>query len=245
MIPVLALCAATVPGLAQAQSADGAPTRMQVLEAFDIAAFGPADRPDPHLYRWPADAALTLRMTGNAPERYRGWVASQADGLTALTGLRIDISSAIGADVVIVFVPHFGDVLDGRYNDLLDRFVASESRRDSLLDGYRAAGAVCAGQVNARGTHLAEAIIFVPTDRMAPVAHACIASQLARIMGLPFALPPEQPSTLATDSPFAHLTELDRTMLQMLYHPRMRAGISRDDARTVALSVLPEISPND
>jgi len=34
-------------------------------------------------------------------------------------------------------------------------------------------------------------------------------------------------------------------MLLMLYHPRMRAGITRDDARTVARSILPEILTAD
>lgn len=240
---------AALSAQAQAQDQDQADspslTGTQVLDAFDTAAFGPADRPDPHLYRWPSDTQVTVRMTGDAPARFRQWAEAQIARLSALTGLRIGITQGIGADVIIAFVPQFDAVLDGHYNDLLDRFVASDSRRDSLLAGYRAAGAVCAGQVNARGTDLAEAIVFIPTDRMAPVAHACIAAQLSRIMGLPFALPGGQPSALASDSPHAHLTELDRAMLRMLYHPRMRAGITRSDARIVARSILPEIRPAD
>ncbi|MDF1735331.1 MAG: DUF2927 domain-containing protein [Minwuia sp.] len=238
---------AAFPAQIQAQDQEEVPalSRVQVLDAFDAAAFGPADRPDPHLYRWPTDRPVTVRVTGDAPARYRQWTAVQIERLSVITGLQISITQAIGADVLVAFVPHFDDVLNGQYNDLLDRFVASGSRRDSLLAGYRAAGAVCAGQVNARGTHLAEAIVFVPNDHMAPVAHACIATQLSRIMGLPFALPGDQTSALAIDSPHSHLTELDRAMLRLLYHPRMRAGLTRSDARIVAVSVLPEIHPND
>lgn len=242
---VVMLAALSVQARAQDQAEFPSLSGTQILDAFDTAAFGPADRPDPHLYRWPTGAQVTVRMTGDAPARFRQWAEEQIARLSVLTGLRISITQGIGADVIIAFVPRFDEVLDGRYNDLLDRFVASVSRRDSLLSGYRAAGAVCAGQVNARGTHLAEAIVFIPIDRMAPVTHACIASQLSRIMGLPFALPGDQPSTLASDSPHAHLTELDRTMLRMLYHPRMRAGITRSDARIVAVSILPEMRSDD
>jgi Protein of unknown function (DUF2927) len=242
---VVLLAALSLQVQAQDTAGTASLSGTQILDAFDTAAFGPADRPDPHLYRWSNDKPVTVRMTGDAPARFRQWTEAQIERLAALTGLQISTTQGIGADVIIAFVPRFDEVLDGHYNDLLDRFVASDSRRDSLLSGYRAAGAVCAGQVNARGTHLAEAIVFIPIDRMAPVAHACIVSQLSRIMGLPFALPGDQPSTLAIDSPHAHLTELDHTMLRMLYHPRMRAGITRSDARIVALSILPEMRSDD
>ena len=54
---------------------------------------------------------------------------------------------SIGADLLVVFVNTFDDVLEGRYNQLIDQFVAGEERRTALLDGFREAGAVCAGQV--------------------------------------------------------------------------------------------------
>ncbi len=253
VLPGLMLAAALVvwsaPGAAQTTtnvSESGAVlTNAEILTAFDIAAFGPADRTDPHLYRWPAGKAITVRTIGSSPASYRQWVTAHLAALSDLTGLDIQTTDGIGADVIIAFVPSFGEVLEGRYNHLLDRFVATGDRRDELLTGYRAARAVCAGQVNARGSAMAEAIVFVPTDPMPPVVHACIAAQVSRILGLPFALPQGTPSTLAIASPFAHLTELDRIMLLMLYHPRMRAGITRDDARTVARSILPEILTAD
>ena len=172
MLPVsmaaVVLMALSVQASAQDEAEFASLSGTRILDAFDTAAFGPADRPDPHLYRWPTDSQVTVRMTGDAPARFRQWTEAQIARLSALTGLRISITQGIGADVIIAFVPRFDEVLDGRYNDLLDRFVASDSRRDSLLSGYRAAGAVCAGQVNARGSHLAEAIVFIPIDRMAP-----------------------------------------------------------------------------
>ncbi|MDF1720939.1 MAG: DUF2927 domain-containing protein [Minwuia sp.] len=251
LIIAAAVCLPSGMPSAQAQTSDTAAegsaslSNAEILTAFDGAAFGPADRPDPRLYRWPAGQSVTVRMIGSSPAAYRTWVTDHLETLSGLTGLDIRTTEAIGADVIIAFVPSFGDVLDGRYNDLLDRFVAAEDRRQDLLAGYRAVRAVCAGQVNARGSDMAEAIVFVPTDRMPPVAHACIAAQTSRILGLPFALAQGTPSTLATASPFAHLTALDRTMLLMLYHPRMRAGITRADAGTVARSILPEIIAPD
>lgn len=245
LVLAAAFMLATVPAEAQTRtsaSESGAVlTNAEMLTAFDGAAFGPADRTDPRLYRWPTGQSISVRMIGSSPAPYRGWVTGHLTALADLTGLDIRETDGIGADVIVAFVPNFSDVLDGRYNDLLDRFVATGDRRDGLLKGYRAARAVCAGQVNARGSDMAEAIVFVPTDHMPPVVHACIAAQISRILGLPFALPQGVPSTLASASPFAHLTELDRIMLLMLYHPRMQAGITRVDARTVARSILPEI----
>lgn len=234
LVTVIVLaCAATAPAAAQ-------PVSDRVIEdAFDIAAFGPPARAEASLYRW--DGAVRFRLTGETEGRYRGWVEAQLATLSTLSGLDLRPVDTIDADVVIVFVPSFRAVVDGTYNDLLDRYVAGPERRDGLLAGYRQSGAVCAGQVNARGSNLVGGIIFIPLDRMAPVVQACIASQLTRVIGLPFALPQDVPSALATDSPWSHLSDLDRMLVRMLYHPRMTAGLKRADARIVARSILPEI----
>jgi len=155
VLPGLMLAAALVvwsaPGAAQPPtnvSDSGAVlTNAEILTALDIAACGPADRTDPHLYRWPAGKAITVRTIGSSPASYRQWVTAHLAALSDLTGLDIETTDGIGAGVIIAFVPSFGDVLEGRYNDLLDRFVAPGDRRYDLLGGYRAARAVCAGAV--------------------------------------------------------------------------------------------------
>ncbi|MEC9346521.1 MAG: DUF2927 domain-containing protein [Pseudomonadota bacterium] len=235
LVLAVVLMALALPVTGRAQSLSD----RDIVTAFDMAAFGPASRTGASLYRW--DGAVRFRVAGESPERYRRWVEAQLAALSDLTGLDMRRVDTIDADVVVVFVPSFRAVTDGAYNNLLDRYVSGAERRESLLAGYRQAGAVCAGQVNARGSALVGGIVFVPLDRMAPVVHACVAAQLTRVIGLPFALASDLPSVLATDSPWSHLSELDRMLVRMLYHPRMSGGLRREDARIVAQSVLPEI----
>ena len=219
-VALVLLAACLLPAAADARSSLG---DREIAAAFDVAAFGPESRTDASLYRW--DGPVRFRVTGESPGPYRDWVETQLAELSTVSGLDLRRVDTIDADVVVVFVPSFRAVTDGAYNDLLDRYVSGADRRQSLLAGYLRSGAVCAGQVNARGASLVGGIVFIPLDRMAPVVHACIASQLARIIGLPFALPAGMPSALATDSPWSHLSELDHMLVRMLYHPRMSAGL--------------------
>ena len=57
---VVMLAALSAQAQAQDQADSPSLTGTQVLDAFDTAAFGPADRPDPHLYRWPSDTQVTV-----------------------------------------------------------------------------------------------------------------------------------------------------------------------------------------
>jgi len=208
-------------------------------ELFDATAFGPAERTGGGIYRW--EEAPTVRLTGPSARRHRQWVTDQVEELADLTGLSLSRIDSIGADILVVFVDSFDDVLAGNYNDLLDRYSAGPERRDSILTGFRQTGAVCAGQVVAQNNRLTAGIVFIPRDQLAPVVRACISAQLTRVMGLPFAAPKSAGSALAEDSPHSHLTPLDRTAIRLLYHPRMRPGLSRTDAATVVRSVIGDV----
>ncbi len=182
-----------------------------------------------------------MRFVGRAALTHHRWAEEQLAELSALSGRNISRIDGIGADIVLVFVPSFQDVTDGKYNELLDRFAINAERRDYLLQSYRDSDAVCAGQVNARGNRLIGGIVFVPVDQLAPVIRSCISAQLTRLMGLPFAAGDGVASTLSVGSPHSHLTELDRLMLRLLYDPRMKPGMSRKNAGTIARSVLPSV----
>jgi len=233
---LLLVVAAALPFSGQAD--DGLSTE-DVLAAFDQAALGPADREGAQLYRWQKD--VSVRFVGQTTSRQQAWAEAQLAEFEAATGQTVQRIDSIGADVLVVFVASFDDVLDGQYNDLLDRFALNDARRDQLLEGYRQSEAVCAGQINARGNGLSGGIVFIPTDQLSPVVHACIAAQMSRVMGLPFAVDANVRSALASDSPHSHLTRLDRVMLRLLYDPRMKSGMSRRNALTIARSVLPSV----
>jgi hypothetical protein len=227
-----------VPAASQTVTSD------QILELFDRAALGGRDRINGQVYRW--QGAATVRFTGAAAVRHLDWTRNQLADLSALTGLDLQVVDTIGADILVVFVDRFDDVLSGRYNALIDEFVAGPERREALLAGFRKAGAVCAGQIVATGSTLSGGIVLIPRDQLSPVVRSCISAQLSRVMGLPFAAPENAISVLASGSPYSHTTVLDKLVLRLLYHPRMKAGLGREDALTIARSVMPELltSPN-
>ena len=232
---VFAMFTAVQPKSSAAQDVDAE----DLIRLFDAVALGGSGNEQGRVFKWRSD--VSVRFTGVAAVRHVGWAEAQLDELGSLTGLTLSREDSIGADLLVVFVNTFDDVLEGRYNQLIDQFVAGEERRTALLDGFREAGAVCAGQVVATGNRLTSGIVFVPRDQLAPVVRSCISAQFARVMGLPFAASERTDSALAESSPHSHLTTLDRALLRLLYHPRMKAGLSRTDALTIARSVLPEL----
>lgn len=226
----------TFAAVPDARAEDEASIRL----AFTEAAFGPTDRTGASLFRWQGD--VTVRFTGQAAGRHRSWADDQLTELRLLTGIELRRIDSIGADILVVFTDSFSDVVDGKYNELLDRFVAGEVRREALLEGFRRSGAICAGQVVARGNMLTGGIVFIPRDQLSPVVRACISAQFMRVMGLPFPIGGEARSVLTTNSPFSHLTDVDRVLLKLLYHPRMRAGLGRTDAAIIVRSILPQLT---
>lgn len=221
------------------QASSEAVTSERLLALFDATALGGSARENGRVFRW--QAPVTVRFTGAGAVRHLAWADDQLAELSALSGLDLQRVDTIGADILVVFVDSFENVLEGKYNQLLDGFVAGPERREALLAGFRAAGAVCAGQVVATGSRLSGGIVLIPRDQLSPVVRSCISAQLSRVMGLPFAATDDVPSVLAAATPHSHLTEHDRLVLRLLYHPRMKAGLNRADALTIARSVMPEL----
>lgn len=60
---------------------------------------------------------------------------------------------------------------------------------------------------------------------------ACIEEELAQGLGLANDSPYARPSIFNDDDEFATLTSMDEVMLQMLYDPSLRPGMTLDQAR--------------
>jgi len=219
--------------LAEQQTPD-----QEVLALLSQAAFG-ADAAGPTeslLYKW--ETPVRVRLAGQAPERYRGWAMAQIARLAKLSGHPIAVVRDIDADVVIQFVPSFAKVLDGAYNTVLQRYVGEADRLAELLDRFRRARAVCGGQLNASGAVLQQAIVFIPLDQAPTVIHGCLAAQTLRVLGLPFAVAEGVPSVLSGDSPYSHLTDLDRRLVEIVYNKSLTVGMKQENALAAAKAAL-------
>ena len=63
--------------------------------------------------------------------------------------------------------------------------------------------------------------------------HACIHEEVAQGLGLPNDSPYARPSIFNDDDEFALLTSHDEALLRMLYDPRLKNGMTVDEARPI------------
>ncbi len=210
----------------------------QVHELFAATAFGPGTGNSGQLFKWVKP--IRVRMVGRAPASYRRWAEAHVRDLARLTGHEIELVSEISADVLIYFVPRFQDVIDGKYNAILRRYLADPAQASAILKGYALSRAICGGQLIAEGAELKEAIVFVPINHLPPVGHNCLVTQTTRVMGLPFPAPVGAASVFSIDSPHSHLTAVDRRLISLLYDQRLKPGMKRDEALAIARTILTE-----
>lgn len=71
---------------------------------------------------------------------------------------------------------------------------------------------------------------------------ACIHEELSQGLGLANDSPRARPSIFNDDEEFGRLTTHDEELLRMLYDPRLRAGMSLDEARPILRTILAERS---
>ena len=73
------------------------------------------------------------------------------------------------------------------------------------------------------------------------VRRTCIHEEIAQGLGLPNDSPTARPSIFNDDDEFALLTSHDELLLKMLYDPRLKAGMTADEARPVARIIAREL----
>lgn len=212
----------------------------RVLSLFDELALG-GETAKGSIYRW--KRPVRVRIVGAPSKLYRNWASQVIGVLQDVSGHRVSVSETLSAEVLLYFVPSMSAVLAGQHNAVLDTYFSDAAARDALFQRFRDDRAICGGKLNAIGNELVEAVVLIPLDRLPPVVHACISAQMGRAMGLPYKSSPDASSVMAERSPHSHLTSDDLMVLSLLYHPRMVGGLSRDEALTIAGSVMPDLRP--
>ncbi|WP_102108247.1 DUF2927 domain-containing protein [Oceaniglobus roseus] len=89
------------------------------------------------------------------------------------------------------------------------------------------------------------AVAFIRAENPDLLRLSCIHEELAQGLGLPNDSPSARPSIFNDDEEFALLTTQDELMLKMLYDPRMRVGMSEEEARPVAEEIAAELLGGD
>ncbi|QUS35652.1 DUF2927 domain-containing protein [Falsirhodobacter algicola] len=70
---------------------------------------------------------------------------------------------------------------------------------------------------------------------------ACLHEEVAQAMGLANDSPRARPSIFNDDEEFALLTDMDELMLKILYDPRLRPGMTEEEARPIVQQIAQEL----
>lgn len=89
------------------------------------------------------------------------------------------------------------------------------------------------------------AIALIRAEHPELQRRACIHEELAQGMGLANDSPQARPSVFNDDDEFATLTAMDQMMLQILYDPRLKSGMTLDQARPILTQIGDDLNrPN-
>ncbi|ETX29884.1 DUF2927 domain-containing protein [Roseivivax isoporae] len=90
-----------------------------------------------------------------------------------------------------------------------------------------------------------QAIALIRAEHPDLLMKSCIHEELAQGLGLANDSPGARPSIFNDDDEFALLTTHDEMLLKMLYDPRLRPGMTPDEARPVVQRVALELAGGD
>jgi hypothetical protein len=187
------------------------------------------------LRRWERPVRMAV-MNGpsSSPEdagRNRANVAAFTSRLAHLTGH--DIAMGKGADVnfVVLFMDsaertQFADQVHAAYPDFAPAVIAA--LRDAPVNLFCITYAFF--DPAAPSTY-SSAIVLIRAEHPPFTRMSCVQEEMAQAMGLPNDSDEARPSLFNDTREFAFLTEHDAILLRMLYDPRLRPGMTAEEAR--------------
>lgn len=107
-------------------------------------------------------------------------------------------------------------------------------------------GYPCIGQVGFRDAasgRITGAMIFIKAELEGLLRRSCIHEELAQTLGLMNDDDDVRPSVFNDDQEFALLTEHDELLLRILYDPRLRSGMSAEEAAPLVAGIVADLRP--
>jgi hypothetical protein len=86
-----------------------------------------------------------------------------------------------------------------------------------------------------------QAILVIRSEHPDLLRDSCIHEEMAQGLGLANDTPRARPSIFNDDDEFALLTRHDELLLKMLYDPRLRPGMTLDEARPIIAQMAEEL----
>ncbi len=195
------------------------------------------------LHRWKAPVRMTVKFGDTVPlaqrEKDAKAVAAYGARLSRLTGLPVtQTDERPNYHVFIVGEDtrrDIGPTLRAISSDIDTAAVnAVQNMRRSTLC------LVFAIDAEEDGVY-SQAVAVIRAEHPDLLRLSCIHEELAQGLGLPNDSPAARPSVFNDDEEFGLLTSHDEMLLRMLYDPRMRPGMTPEEARPVAEEIAAEL----
>lgn len=200
------------------------------------------------LRRWGAPIQLGLSFGPTTPNAQRrkdsDTVARYARRLQRASGHSITITPQSKANYHVFFLnederrafgPELRALVPGIPNSVV-RAITQMSRSTLCL--------VFAQTDPATGTYT-QAVSIIRSEHPDLLRNSCIHEELAQGMGLANDSPQARPSVFNDDEEFALLTTHDEMLLRILYDPRLRPGMTKDQARPIVARISKELMGDD
>lgn len=202
-----------------------------------------ARRTASRLHRWSRPVRIEPRFgpTIDPAQRTRdaNEIRAFATRLGRVTGHPISTVDADGNFVVYVVSESERRALGPELRRLVPGL--SEPALRSVLDLPRSSYCVVFALDEGNTGRYARAVALVRAEHPDLLRQSCLHEEIAQGLGLANDSPRARPSIFNDDEEFALLTTMDEYLLGILYDPRLRPGMSEDEARPIVHTIAREL----
>ncbi|MEP4036005.1 DUF2927 domain-containing protein [Pseudophaeobacter sp.] len=188
------------------------------------------------LSRWSGPVKLVADFGPSVPEgqrlRDQGVLSAYGARLSRITGHNISTSPKRGNFHVIFASADDRAYVAEKVRDLLPNLSASDLQLFVNPPRTHYCFVLAGGPQNAPFDYI-RGVALIRAEHPDLVRDSCIHEEVAQGLGLLNDSPRARPSIFNDDDEFAYLTSHDELLLKMLYDPRLRTGMSAEEARPI------------
>ncbi len=204
-----------------------------------------ARRSESRLHRWERPVRIEPRFGASVDPARRtrdgNEIASFAGRLSRAAQHPISTVSANGNFVVYVVAEAERRALGPELRRLVPGLTDAALR--SVLDLPRSSYCVVFAVDQGDTGRYVRAVALIRAEHPDLLRRSCFHEEIAQGLGLANDSPRARPSIFNDDEEFALLTTMDEHLLRILYDPRLRPGMTQDEARPIVHTIAREIVP--
>ena len=223
-------------------------TNREIIESFEQIVFSEELDVwiDPRVTKW--TKPILIAVGGDQHQTYLSFLGEKVEELANLTGHLIQLVPFERANTLVVFTESVVDDLGTRHRVLFgDLYGQDPGLIDRKIADLRNRNTICyfGSAVGPEDPHAIKfARVFISLNIRQHEIYHCILEELTQMMGL-FNDSSSLPHSIFNDfnNKRLSLPEHDRALLRILYDPRIKPGMTKEEALPVAWQILREIRP--